>query len=121
MGLELLLFLLLGLGAGTLSGLIGIGGGVLITPALVYLFGFSQHYAQGTTLALLVPPIGLLGAWTYFQQGYVDVRAASLICLGFVFGGLIGAKFAVDLPEQLLRQVFGVAMILLGLKMVTPQ
>jgi uncharacterized membrane protein YfcA len=121
MGLELALFLLLGLGVGTLSGLIGIGGGVLITPALIYLFGFSQHYAQGTTLALLVPPIGLLGAWTYFQQGYVDVRAAIFICLGFVFGGLIGAKFAVDLPEQLLRQAFGTAMILLGIKMLVPQ
>ncbi|MEM6838017.1 MAG: sulfite exporter TauE/SafE family protein [Cyanobacteria bacterium P01_C01_bin.120] len=120
MGFEWTFLLLLGLGVGTLSGLIGIGGGVLITPALVYLFGFSQHYAQGTTLALLVPPIGLLGAWTYFQQGYVDVRAALLICLGFVFGGLIGAKFAVDLPEQFLRRFFGAAMILLGLKMIFP-
>lgn len=119
MGFELLLFLLLGLGVGTLSGLIGIGGGVLITPALIYLFGFSQHIAQGTTLALLVPPIGLLGAWTYFQQGYVDVKAAIFICLGFVFGGLVGAKFAVDLPEQFLRRVFGTAMILVGLRMVT--
>lgn len=118
MGFEWALFLVLGLGVGTLSGLIGIGGGVLITPALVYLFGFSQHYAQGTTLALLVPPIGLLGAWTYFEQGYIDVRAASFICLGFVFGGLIGAKFAVDLPEQFLRRAFGTSMILLGLKMV---
>lgn len=116
--IELLLYLLLGLGVGMLSGLIGIGGGVLITPALIYLFGFSQHDAQGTTLALLVPPIGLLGAWTYFEQGYVDVKVAALICLGFVFGGLIGAKFAVDLPEQFLRRIFGVAMILVGLKMV---
>jgi len=121
MGLEWTLLLLLGLGVGTLSGLIGIGGGVLITPALIYWFGFSQHDAQGTTLALLVPPIGLLGAWTYFQQGFVDVRAASLICLGFVFGGLLGAKFAVNLPEQFLRQVFGAAMILLGIKMVFPK
>lgn len=118
MGFEWGLYLLLGLGVGTLSGLIGIGGGVLITPALIYLFGFSQHHAQGTTLALLVPPIGLLGAWTYFDQGYVEVRAAGLICLGFVFGGLIGSKFAVALPEQFLRQAFGVAMILLGMKMV---
>lgn len=118
MGFEWVLYLVLGLGVGTLSGLIGIGGGVLITPALIYLFGFSQHNAQGTTLALLVPPIGLLGAWTYFQQGYVDVRAAALICLGFVFGGLIGAQFAVDMPEQFLRRAFGTAMILLGLRMI---
>ena len=116
--MELLLYLLLGLGVGALSGLIGIGGGVLITPALIYFFGFSQHDAQGTTLALLVPPIGILGAWTYFQQGYVDIRVALLICLGFVFGGLIGAKFAIDIPEELLRRVFGVAIILVGLKML---
>ena len=119
MGVDLLLFLGLGFGVGTLSGLIGIGGGVLITPALIYLFGFSQHNAQGTTLALLVPPIGLLGAWTYFQQGHVDVRAATLICLGFVFGGLIGAKFAVDLPEQLLRRVFGISLIVVGIRMTS--
>ncbi|MGB3495896.1 MAG: sulfite exporter TauE/SafE family protein [Elainellaceae cyanobacterium] len=119
MGSELLLYLVLGLGAGSLSGLIGIGGGVLITPALIYLFGFSQHDAQGTTLALLVPPIGLLGAWTYFDQGYVDVKAAAFICLGFVLGGLIGAKFAVNLPELFLSRLFGAAMILVGLKMIS--
>ncbi|MDV3353343.1 sulfite exporter TauE/SafE family protein [Leptolyngbyaceae cyanobacterium CCMR0082] len=115
--MALFLYLGLGLAVGTLSGLIGIGGGVLITPALIYWFGFSQHSAQGTTLALLVPPIGLLGAWTYFQQGYVDIRAATLICLGFVLGGLIGAKFAVDLPEQFLRRLFGISLILVGLRM----
>lgn len=64
---------LLGFAIGGISGLIGIGGGVLITPALIYLFGFSQYEAQGTTLALLVPPIGILGAWTYYQRGYVDI------------------------------------------------
>ncbi|ERN42908.1 putative permease [Rubidibacter lacunae KORDI 51-2] len=116
---ELLLYLLLGVGVGTLSGLIGIGGGVLITPALIYLFGFSQHLAQGTTLALLVPPIGLLGAWTYFDKGHVDIRAAGFICVGFVLGGLFGARFAVDLPEEFLRKAFGVSLILVGLKMFT--
>ncbi|MEM1239576.1 MAG: sulfite exporter TauE/SafE family protein [Cyanobacteria bacterium P01_H01_bin.26] len=119
MGVDLLLYLGLGLGVGTLSGLIGIGGGVLITPALIYLFGFSQHNAQGTTLALLVPPIGLLGAWTYFQQGHVDVKAATLICLGFVFGGLVGARFAVDLPELLLRRIFAVSLIVVGVRMLS--
>lgn len=118
MGADLLLYLLLGLGVGTLSGLIGIGGGVLVTPALVYLFGFSQHDAQGTTLALLVPPIGILGAWTYFQKGYVDVRVAALICLGFVIGGLIGARFAVDLPEVFLRRLFGSAMLIVAIRMI---
>ena len=111
-------FLLLGLTAGTVSGLIGIGGGVLITPTLVYLFGFSQHSAQGTTLALLVPPIGLLGALTYYQQGYVDLKVAALVCLGFFLGGLLGAKLAVNIPEVFLRRLFGTAMLLVALRML---
>ncbi len=114
--MDIIGFLLLGTLAGMLSGLIGIGGGVLITPSLIFLFNFSQHQAQGTTLALLVPPIGLLAAWTYYQQGYVDLKAAILICLGFFLGGLLGAKFAVGLSEQILKKIFGTTLIILGVK-----
>ncbi|NJM98272.1 MAG: sulfite exporter TauE/SafE family protein [Phormidesmis sp. RL_2_1] len=116
--METLLFLVLGLTVGTVSGLIGIGGGVLFTPALIYLLGFSQHEAQGTTLALLVPPIGILGAWTYYQRGYVNVQAAALICLGFVLGGLMGAKLAVVLSPLFLKRVFGTAMLALAVRML---
>jgi len=115
---NIILYLLLGLVAGTFSGLIGIGGGTIIVPALVFLFGFSQHLAQGTTLALLVPPIGFLAAWTYYKQGYVDLRIASLICIGFFLGGLIGAKFATKLSNVALERVFGVALLLISLKMI---
>jgi len=69
-----------------MSGLIGIGGGIVIVPALVFLFGMSQHLAQGTTLALLVPPVGILAALTYYNQGYVDLKAAGLICAGLLRG-----------------------------------
>ncbi|MGK7905818.1 MAG: sulfite exporter TauE/SafE family protein [Synechococcus sp.] len=113
-----LAFLTLGLFVGTLSGTIGIGGGVLITPALIYLFGFTQHQAQGTTLALLVPPIGLLGALTYYRHGFVDLQVVVPICLGFLVGGLIGAKFAMQVPGLLLRRVFGTAMLALSLRMI---
>lgn len=116
--LESTLYLVLGLLTGTVSGLIGIGGGVLLTPALVYLFGFSQHSAQGTTLALLVPPVSLLAAWTYYQQGNVNIKVATIIFLGFFIGGLIGAKFAINIPEFWLRRLFGLAMLGLGLKMM---
>lgn len=112
------LYLLLGLIAGALSGLIGIGGGVIIVPVLVFLFGFSQHEAQGTTLALLVPPIGILAAWTYYKQGYVHLNTAAVICLGFFVGGLLGAKLATNLPSMLLERIFGVAMLLIALKMI---
>ncbi len=112
------LYLLLGLFAGTFSGLIGIGGGVIIVPALVFLFGFSQHRAQGTTLALLVPPIGLLAAWTYYKQGYVDLKVALIMCVGFFLGGLFGAKIATSMSNLVLEKVFGVALFLIALKMI---
>ena len=116
--MNVLLYLLLGLVAGIFSGLIGIGGGVIIVPALVYLFGLSQHQAQGTTLALMVPPIGLLAAWTYYQQGYVDSKIAIFICMGFFIGGLLGAKFATGLSNAILEKVFGIALLLIALKMI---
>ena len=114
----ILLYILLGLVAGVLSGLIGIGGGVIIVPALVFIFGLSQHQAQGTTLALLIPPIGILAAWTYYKEGYVDLRIASFIAAGFLVGSLVGAKFANTLSNVILERVFGVALLLIALKMI---
>jgi uncharacterized membrane protein YfcA len=113
-----LLYVFLGLVAGMLSGLIGIGGGVIIVPALVFLFGFSQRQAQGTTLALLVPPIGLPAAWTYFKQGNVNFEVAGLVCVGFFLGGFFGAKLATTLSNVALEKVFGVAMLGIALKML---
>lgn len=111
-------FLLLGLLAGVLSGLLGIGGGIVIVPALVVVFGMSQHLAQGTTLALMVPPIGLLAALTYYRQGYVDVKIAALICIGFFFGGLLGAKLAAGIDAVLLKRLFGMALLVAAVKMI---
>lgn len=115
---NILLYVLLGLGAGALSGLIGIGGGVFIVPALVFLFGLSQHQAQGTTLALLVPPIGILAAWTYYKQGFVNLHIAAFICVGFFIGGLLGAKLATSLSNVVLERVFGIALLVIALKMI---
>lgn len=113
-----LLYILLGLVAGALSGLIGIGGGIIIVPALIFIFGFTQHQAQGTTLALMVPPIGLLAAWAYYTQGYVDLKVAAWVCAGFLVGGWFGAKFATSLPTAVLQKVFGGALLLVSLKML---
>lgn len=109
---------LLGVMAGIFSGLVGVGGGVIIVPALVLLFGLSQESAQGTTLALMVPPVGILAAWTYYKHGYVDLKVAALICLGFLIGGWLGSRFAVDLPAATLQRIFGISLLLIGAKMI---
>lgn len=112
-----ILFVILGLVAGVFSGIIGLGGGVIIVPALVFIFGMSQQQAQGTTLALMVPPIGILAAYTYYQSGFVNLKIAGLVCLGFIFGGWLGAKIAVQLPKEVLQKIFAIVLLFLAVKM----
>ncbi|MCK5225957.1 MAG: sulfite exporter TauE/SafE family protein [Planctomycetes bacterium] len=116
--MTIFLYLLLGITAGVFSGLVGIGGASIIIPALVLGFGLSQHLAQGTALALMVPPIGLLAAWTYYKSGFVDFKIAAFICIGFFIGGLVGAKFAVVIPEAIIRKIFGVVLFIVSLRMI---
>ncbi len=111
-------YVLLGIISGALSGLIGIGGGIIIIPALIFLFGLSQHTAQGTTLALMVPPIGLLAALNYYQHGHVNLKIAAFVCVGFFLGGWIGANFATSLSNATLEKVFGFTLLLISLKML---
>jgi uncharacterized protein len=115
---DIIPFVLLGLAAGVLSGLLGIGGAIVIIPALVYFFGFPQHTAEGTTLALMVPPIGILAVIPFFKRGCVDVRAAALICLGFLIGGLIGGRFAVSISGPVLQRLFGLLLLALSARML---
>ncbi|MBD2527401.1 sulfite exporter TauE/SafE family protein [Nostoc sp. FACHB-133] len=103
---NVLLCLILGLVAGIISGMTGIGGGIIILPALMFFLGFSQHLAQGTTLALLVLPVDLLAAWTYYKQGDVDIKVATILCLGFILGGWLGAKIGISLPNDILNKGF---------------
>ena len=111
---NLFLYITIGVFAGAISGLIGIGGGIIIVPCLIYIFGFSQHAAQGTTLAMLIPPIGILAALTYYKQGHVNFPVAGLICVGFVLGGYLGAKVAVGFSEVVLRKVFGACLLVIA-------
>ncbi len=113
----ILICLVIGLVAGTLSGLVGIGGGIIIVPSLVLLLGLSQHMAQGTTLAMLVPPVGFAAAWTYYRAGFVDLRVAGWLCVGFVVGTLLGSRFAVLASEQALERAFGLALIVVAVKL----
>jgi len=116
--MNALSFVFLGLVIGVLSGMVGVGGGIILIPALVYFYGFSQHMAQGTSTAMLLPPIGILAAYTYYKHGYVDVRATALLCAGFVIGGLFGAKIAVHLSHDVLKRGFGVLLMLISLRMI---
>lgn len=116
--MDIISFTVLGVLAGAVSGLVGIGGGIVVVPALVLLFGFSQHQAQGTTLAMMVPPIGLLAAWTYYKAGNADLKVAGFLCIGFFVGGLIGAKVAAGLPTGILKKVFGAFLLIVSLRMI---
>jgi len=116
--MAIAVYLAFGLVAGVLSGLLGIGGGIFIIPALVFLMGFSQQTAQGTTLAMMIPPIGLLAAWTYYKMGFVDIKVAALMCIGFFIGGFVGAKFATALSGVALSRIFGVAMLIISIKFI---
>lgn len=115
---NIVLCLVIGLLAGILSGLLGIGGGLLMVPAFIYLFGLSAHMAQGTALTIMLPPIGILAVLTYYKNGNVDFRIAAFACLGFVLGGLFGAKLANILQADTLKRVFGIIMMLVSIRMI---
>jgi uncharacterized membrane protein YfcA len=109
----------LGAFAGVLSGLVGIGGGVIIVPALVYFFGMDQKTAQGTSLAVLLPPTGLLAFIQYYRAGHVDVKVGALIVIGLLLGGWFGGQFAQQLPQMTLRKLFAVLLLITAVKMWT--
>jgi len=106
------ILILIGLGGGLISGLLGIGGATLMIPALIYFVGYSQKLAQGTTLALMIPPIGFLAAYQYFKKGYVDIGAAAIMALAFFIGGYAGSKLALDLTPGLLRRIFAIFLMI---------
>ena len=111
--------LTLGVVAGVLSGLVGIAGGVIIVPALVYFFGMDQKTAQGTSLAVLLPPTGLLAFLEYYRAGHVDLKLGALIIIGLLLGGWFGGDVAQQLPQIALRKIFAVLLLLTALKMWT--
>jgi uncharacterized membrane protein YfcA len=115
---TIMLIATVGLAAGILGGMVGIGGGIVIVPALVYFLAFSQHQAQGTSLALMLFPVGILGVINYYKKGYVDFRYAGLLAIGFVLGSYLGSRFSLSLPQLTVKRIFGVIMLLVSLKML---
>ena len=110
--------LALGLAVGAVGGVLGLGGGIMMVPGLIYIFGFSQKAAQGTTLAALVPPVGLLAAIQYYRQGFCDPWAAVWLAIGFAVGAFITAGFIEHIDAGLLSQLFGMLLLFLGVRMI---
>lgn len=112
------LLLLIGLLAGLLSGFVGVGGGIIMVPALVWLMGYGQHQAQGTSLAVLVLPVVAVAAWNYHRQHPLDLRAVGLIAGAFVVGGYLGSRMALSIPADAVKRVFGLVMLVAALKLI---
>jgi len=110
--------LLIGLAAGVLGGMVGVGGGLIVVPALVFFFGFSQHEAQGTSLGLLVLPVALLGMLNYYKQGYVDFKVVGLLAFSFLIGSYFGSKWALALPQETIKKYFAVLLFYTAFKMI---
>jgi len=112
-----LILVLIGLVAGTFSGLIGVGGAIIIIPALIFLLGMDQYSAQGTSLATLLLPIGLLAVLNYYKEGELNIKYAMVIAAAFFVGGYFGSKFALEIPEAVLRKIFAVTLVVIAVKM----
>lgn len=115
---TLLLLLIVGLAAGFLSGLIGIGGGIIIVPALVLFLGFSQKMAQGTSLGILLLPVGILAVLQYYKQGYLNINYVLIVATAFVLGGFLGSKLALSVSDEKMKKVFALILLLISLKML---
>lgn len=115
---TVLILALIGLIAGTLGGMVGIGGGLIIVPAMIYFLGADQKIAQGTSIAIMLPPIGLFAAINYYKAGYINVKYAAIIAVTFLLGGYLGSKLAIALPEAVLKKVFAVFLIITAIRMI---
>ncbi len=116
---TIITLLLIGIIAGILSGMIGIGGGIVIVPALVFFVGLSQLTAQGTSLAIMLPPVGFLAVYNYHKAGNLEWKYALLISLAFVVGGYIGSKLSIDVfSESVVKKIFGMVMLVVAFKLI---
>ena len=115
---EIIILIVIGLLAGLTGSAFGLGGGIIIVPALVFFMGFSQHQAQGTSLGVLVFPVALLGAYNYYKAGYINANFVVVLALAFVVGSYLGSLMSISIPEKLLKKLFGFFILLVSLKMI---
>ncbi len=115
---TIIILLIIGLLTGILGGLVGVGGGIILVPALVFFLGFSQLDAQGTSLALIMFPVGILGVIQYYKEGHVDFKIVILLAIGFVLGSFLGSKISLNINQQIVRKIFACLMIFIAIKML---
>jgi len=115
---TILILIIVGLAAGMLSGMVGVGGGIIVVPCLVFFLGFSQKAAQGNSLALLLLPLGILGVFNYYKQGYVDFKVVIVMALGFILGNYFGSKWALAIDSEKLKKFFAIVMLLAAVKLL---
>lgn len=115
---TIILLLLIGLAAGMLSGLVGVGGGIIIVPALMYFLKFDQHEAQGTSLGLLLLPVGIFAVVNYHKKGYLDVKVVAIMCVAFVIGAYFGSKLSLAISQEKLKKVFAILLLFVAIKML---
>jgi uncharacterized membrane protein YfcA len=113
-----LLLLLIGVVTGIMAGMLGIGGAVIMIPSLVFILGFSQQMAQGTSLAVMLPPIGILAAYNYWKAGQANIKFALILAAAFIIGSYFGSKLALNIPQSVLKKIFGVLLLLIAAKML---
>lgn len=114
---SVLLLILIGLVAGGLGGMVGLGGGIILIPALILIMKLDQQTAQGTSIAVMLPPIGLFAVYNYYKAGYVNIKYATIIAAAFLVGGYFGSLLALKLPPDLMRKVFSVILVAIAVKM----
>ena len=115
---TILLLIVVGLAAGVLSGMVGVGGGIIVVPALVIFLGFSQHQAQGTSLGLLLLPVGILAVMNYYNKGYIDVKVVAIMSIAFVLGGWFGSKLSLSLPQDTVKKIFAIVLFYTAFRMM---
>jgi uncharacterized protein len=115
---TVLIILVIGTITGVMAGMLGIGGGLVVIPALVMIMGMSQQSAQGTSLAMMLPPIGIIAAYNYYKAGHVDIKIALILAIAFIAGSFFGSKLAIKLPTDVLKKIFGIFLLLVAIKML---
>ncbi len=114
----LLILVLIGILTGFMAGMLGIGGAIIMIPALVFFMGLSQQTAQGTSLAVMLPPIGILAAYNYYKAGQVNFKFALILAVAFLAGSYFGSKLALEIPQNLLKKIFGILLLVVAIKML---